>query len=144
MLYLYTQKPAEDVYVHDVESYFYLKYASIYKHPIALQWIKEIDGALRTKFGITVPLNISSGSKALLIAITQTDCVVNFIEAGQNILDKVIELADKYDLHIYTDNNVLLISRRGYKEIKVTFDDVFTLESSMHDGVCYFTTKSVF
>ena len=134
MLYLYTQKPAEDVYVHDVESYFYLKYASIYKHPIALQWIKEIDGALRTKFGITVPLNISSGSKALLIAITQTDCVVNFIEAGQNI----------FDLHIYTDNNVLLISRRGYKEIKVTFDDVFTLESSMHDGVCYFTTKSVF
>lgn len=64
--------------MHDVESYFSLKHESIYKHPIALQLIKEIDDALRTKFGITVPLNISSGSKALLIAITQTDCVVYF------------------------------------------------------------------
>lgn len=53
---------------------------------------------------------------------------------------------DKLLKFVNTKPNVaLLISRRGYKEIKVTFDDVFELEyRTDNNGVVYLTTKPVF
>lgn len=121
MLYIYTKRPLDNVFVEDVENYFYLKYKDIYKYSITLEIIKEIDKAevvgsdvLRTRFGTTNLLNISSGSKALLIAITQTNKIVNFIEAGQNIFDKALELSKQYDMHIYMDTNMLFTKYLDY------------------------------
>ena len=77
--------------------------------------LKEIDGAsiisgtsVETKFGITDMTNLSSGCKALLVAMHEPDMIVNFIMAGRNAVRLALGISQFIDMRIYTPNSVSL------------------------------------
>lgn len=111
MLNIYTEKPSTN-YIEDVEAFFDIMYKRIYSKPFTADIIKFIDGAeiihegvLKTKFGYGTLLDISTGSKAVLVALSFPDYVVNFIEAGDNIANKALDLSADYDLSLYMDHS---------------------------------------
>lgn len=74
-------------------------------------------------------------------------------------LDRIYKLQgqfiifDRFDLYaneqliefINTQKNVvLLISRKGYKNIRIIRQQLLVLNSSVKDGICYFKTRTAF
>ena len=109
MITLYTKIPdsKKDKTIYDVERFFENTYRTIMKHPEYKYIISSIDKALPkddsiliSQFGEMNIINLSSGCKALLIAIVFNDLIVNFTEAGDNILDLALELSNKYNFNI--------------------------------------------
>lgn len=66
-----------------------------------IEGVTEIyDKSVKTKFGTTDINNISSGSKALIISILYPDIIVEFTEAGDNVLKTALDIAKTRDLSI--------------------------------------------
>lgn len=117
MLYVYTKLNEVDDknYVNDVEAFFNFDLAYHLKpDPIVNKILQEIDGAhiisddiVETKFGRTLVMNLSTGCKALLVAVKNPGLIVNFIEAGNNVNKLALELSDKLDIKIYTKNALI-------------------------------------
>lgn len=109
VLYIYTnfENIQKDNYIHDIELFFEETWQRVCNHKEAKYVMKKIDSAvlisdmtIKTKFGITNLLNLSTGCKTLLIALTYNNSVTNF-DAGPNVFDLALTLSRKYDLHIY-------------------------------------------
>lgn len=113
MLHIYTKMTPEIKlnFVNDVELFFKSEWRTIVKHESFEYVLKTIDkgtllggDAISTPFGTTSVTNISTGSKALLIALSYPKFIVNFLETGNNVLELASKLSDKYDLQIYMEN----------------------------------------
>ncbi|MBR1455078.1 MAG: DUF4869 domain-containing protein [Lachnospiraceae bacterium] len=129
MLKIHTKIPKEKNFILDAEAYFYAKANELVCIKEFDDIIKSIDDAtvivkepmnciVKTKFGTTVVQNISTGCKSLIVAVANPNMVVNFNEAGDNVIDKAIELARKLDMNIWL--NVPLASL--YDDDIVEFD----------------------
>lgn len=90
-------------------------------------------------------------SNIKLDTIVVCNCRVDLMQVYKS-KDKFI-IFDRFDIYadkalldfINTGKNIILmISRRGYKGIKVTFDDIFRLENDIKGGISYFSTKRLF
>lgn len=102
-------------YVRDVVAYFDNEYESIICNEYFEYVIKNIDKSeriaqdvIRTPFGVTTVENISTGSKALLVALSEPGLVVNFLETGDNVLNLALDMSDHYDMTIYLDKPVVV------------------------------------
>ena len=62
------------------------------------------DDTVKTPFGITSLSNISSGSKCLLLALSNDKVYVNFDEAGNNVLELANKMAVDRNINIYMSN----------------------------------------
>ena len=111
MLNIITDKTGKK-YINDVEVAFN-KYVQlgIKDIPLYRDVLKEIDGAqligedtVRTPFGVTSLNNISSGSKCLLLALSNDKVYVNFDEAGSNVLALANKIAVNRNINIYMTN----------------------------------------
>lgn len=122
MLYVKTKLSKEDEkrFIDDVEVYFrYFLMDDIEPNDLVNKILLEIDGATNLKgryidsrFGGTCTENLSSGCKALLIAVYNQDKIVNFTEAGINVVKLAVELSQTMDLHIYTQNIITFAKHR--------------------------------
>lgn len=119
MLYVLSEKSKidKDNFIFDVDIYFdrtFNDFGTLEPDPIVNKILKEIDGAkiiekgiVETKFGVARIPNLSSGCKALLIAAKNPDIIVNFTEAGKNVLRLAVELSQDIDIHIFTQNKIV-------------------------------------
>lgn len=117
MLYIYSSLKSIDrkKFVNDVEIFFNFDLAYNLKTDEAINKIlKTIDGAhiiagnvVETKFGVTTLSNLSTGCKALIIALLNPGLTVNFTEVGDNVVELAVELSKNRDLHVYTRNSVV-------------------------------------
>lgn len=117
MLYIYSSLKSIDrkKFVNDVEIFFNFDLAYNLKTDEAINKIlKTIDGAhiiagnvVETKFGVTTLSNLSTGCKALIIALLNPGLTVNFTEVGDNVVELAFELSKNRDLHVYTRNSVV-------------------------------------
>lgn len=117
MLYIYSSLKSIDrkKFVNDVEIFFNFDLAYNLKTDEAINKIlKTIDGAhiingnvVETKFGVTTLSNLSTGCKALIIALLNQGLTVNFTEVGDNVVELAVELSKNRDLHVYTRNSVV-------------------------------------
>lgn len=102
--------------IYDVEAYFRLKKNTLIKHPLYETVIREVDGAtkifddgIRTKFGSTLVDNLSTGCKALIIAVNNPNTWVNFLEAGSNVIEVASKLCKtEIDIHIICEKSFLI------------------------------------
>lgn len=115
MLYITSNiDPNNKKYLDDVVSYFDFEfYRYVKPDKIVNKILEEIDGAhiisndiVETKFGRTIITNLSTGCKALLIAAKKSGLIVNFTEAGNNVVELAVELSKDIDMHIYTRNRI--------------------------------------
>lgn len=79
--------------------------------PLYEDVLKRIDSAqlvgedtVKTPFGVTSLNNISSGSKCLLLALSNDKVYVNFDEAGSNVLALANKIAVHRNINIYMSN----------------------------------------
>ena len=117
MLYIYSSLKSIDrkKFVNDVEIFFNFDLAYNLKPDEAINKIlKTIDCAhiidgnvVETKFGVTTLSNLSTGCKALIIALLNPGLTVNFTEVGDNVVELAVELSKNRDLHVYTRNSVV-------------------------------------
>lgn len=117
MLYISTSIDSIDKskFVDDVDIYFNFDLANNLKSDKIIDRILEvIDGAhiingnvVETKFGVTTLSNLSTGCKALIIALLNPGLTVNFTEVGDNVVELAVELSKNRDLHVYTRNSVV-------------------------------------
>lgn len=117
MLYIYSSLKSIDrkKFVNDVEIFFNFDLAYNLKTDEAINKIlKTIDSAhlingnvVETKFGVTTLSNLSTGCKALIIALLNPSLIVNFTEVGDNVVELAVELSKNRDLHVYTRNSVV-------------------------------------
>lgn len=129
MLYIYTKLNdiSKNNYINDIELFFENTWKKICRHPQAKYIIQKIDGAsfinestINTKFGVTNILNLSTGCKALLIAVTYNTSIVNFIETGNNVFNEALNLSEKYDINIYLP----------YRKVSNNFNKVICLDGN--------------
>lgn len=118
MINVYTNKKVKDLtYIHDVEAHFNVFWKEIITSKFAKRVMKNIDNVsefyddhVLTPFGIARYTELSTGCKALLIAIYRQDCLVNFLETGENVLEELILLNKKdasLKINIYTPKSLL-------------------------------------
>lgn len=129
-------------FVDDVEVFFWAKWKEIIKHPEFSRIIKEIDnadvlsvGVIKTKHGTTIPLELSSGCKALLIAITYDNLYVSFLEAGGNVLKLAFELANKYNINIVTTKAIRVLDKSDLKKPLILNGKKATLDDYLREVV---------
>lgn len=111
MLNITTDKTGKK-YINDVEVAFNKSVQlGIKGIPLYRDVLKEIDEAqligedtVKTPFGITSLSNISSGSKCLLLALSNDKVYVNFDEAGNNVLELANKMAVDRNINIYMSN----------------------------------------
>lgn len=111
MLNIITDKTGKK-YINDVEVAFNKSVQlGIKDIPLYRDVLKEIDGAqligedtVKTPFGVTSLNNISSGSKCLLLALSNDKVYVNFEEAGSNVLALANKIAVNRNINIYMSN----------------------------------------
>lgn len=99
MIYLYTEKKAEEDYIIYNDRYFNLYTSNFKMGEREKEAIWEIDQAkltddnhIETKYGIGVLRNLSSGCKSYLNVLLNPDKVVSVMECGANVLCKLFEL----------------------------------------------------
>lgn len=115
MLYI-TNKICDDNFIDEVDIYFnYYALKYIEHSDLVKRIINDIDGAkwlggdiIETRHGKTIIQNISSGCKALIIAVLNPNLTVSFIEAGNNVFELALELSKSMEIHIYTQNRVVI------------------------------------
>lgn len=108
MLYLSTKyADIKNNLIYDVEAGFRIFKKSIINNPLYWEIVHDIDKVseingdyIKTPFGGTSSDNLSSGCKALLLAVA-TGTWVNFLEAGDNVINKALSIARTKDLHVY-------------------------------------------
>lgn len=99
--------------IFDVEKSFYVIANQCYKQEYFEGVIQNIehgeiiqDSVIRTIFGVIHTSQMSTGAKALLLALYKPKAIVNFREAGNNVVAYALKLSKKYDLSIYLDREV--------------------------------------
>lgn len=99
--------------IFDVEKSFYVIANQCYKQEYFEGVIQNIEhgeviekGIIKTIFGFATISQISTGAKALLLALYKPKAIVNFREAGNNVVAYALKLSKKYDLSIYLDREV--------------------------------------
>lgn len=106
-------------FINDVEAAF-----PIYKHKIQSNGlygniIRSIDKVeyfkgdyIETPFGGTSCDKLSSGCKALLLAVTLPNIWINFLEAGDNVLKLALDISNTIDIHIVYDQKIVSAKHR--------------------------------
>lgn len=101
-------------YMYDVEACFGEYKDKVKKQKLYGRIIRSIDNVseykdefIRTPFGCTSIDNLSSGAKAMLLAVTFPNVWVNFLEAGENVFNLALEIANDIDLHILCERTML-------------------------------------
>ena len=133
MLYIETKRKEKE-FIWDVEVAFNksiqlgIKSIPLYNKVLKIIDKAEVVGidAVRTPLGITSIEHISSGSKCLLLALKNPDVVVNFDEAGPNVLKLANEMAVSRDIKIYLSMPRLIPGKNN----KIKVDGV---ESSVNE-----------
>lgn len=110
MLYIYTEHNlCKKRFIEDVEAFFEFHLSDIInKIGSVKNIILDIDRAtlldkdvIRTRFGVTNLMNLSSGCKVVIISILYPQYCINYTEAGYNIFSYVLGLSNKKDLTFY-------------------------------------------
>lgn len=120
MLYIETRKNRER-FIWDVEVAFNKSIQlGIKDIPLYDKVLKTIDkaeivgiDAVKTPLGVASIDHISSGSKCLLLALKNPDVVVNFDEAGPNVLKLTNEIATTRDIKIYLSMPRLILGKNN-------------------------------
>lgn len=125
-------------YIHDVELAFNseIEEEAVIDDTLIRSIMQEIDGAsvlenkkIVTKIGKAHIKDLSSGCKALILAIKFPNKIVNFTEAGNNVVRLAVELSQQLDISIYTQNFIMF---SGLDDIKVDIDgDIMTVDEWM-------------
>ena len=96
-----------ELYINDIDIFFSHRWNKAIQHKEAKRILKDIEDAeikhndiIKGKFGITIINKISTGTKALLLALSYPKYLVNFTEAGDNIFNLAIKLSEKYNMNI--------------------------------------------
>lgn len=113
-------------YINDVESVFNGLYQSIIKsedYKLVVKYIEHGEvmdnGLVKNKFGIAHPIQISTGSKALLLALYSSTSIVNFLETGNNVTRCMFKYFKDRDLKIYLPQIVIV---KNAENLKVLLD----------------------
>lgn len=103
----------DKIIINDVEAFFYNEANEIIRHKEFKSVIKAIDdadviidGVIKTKFGVATARELSTGSKALLIALSYPQYITNMTEAGNNVLSLLVTLSKQYDLNILLNKGI--------------------------------------
>lgn len=111
MLYIINYKNNTNI-IYDVEQTFFLNKHIIKREALYGKIVKSIDNVLEfkgdyieTPFGGTSIESLSSGAKALLLAVNKQDHWVNFLEAGENVMNLAVEISRDIDLHIFCEKS---------------------------------------
>lgn len=114
MLFIYTQPQLQNKpYIHDVETEFYYNISNVntlYSDKKSTDILTKIEGMTNRngilidgKFGTVSLLDISTGCKVLLLAVSKgSSNIINTDEAGNNIVRLLFEYAKNQDIHILT------------------------------------------
>ena len=109
MLNIYTKIPdkLKDKYVVDADGLFDGYWRWTIKHPEFERVINKIEEAkfvskdlIEGKFGFSRITDISSGTKALLLALYFDEYLINFNEVGNNVFNLALELSKIYNMNI--------------------------------------------
>ena len=112
MLYIKNKLTAQEncnLITHiDKEFDWYYKTKGLTDSSIVKKALSNIDGAtllsknsVETGFGKTVVTDLSTGCKALILAINFPNKVIDFSDVGSNVLDEAIEIGGQHDMQIY-------------------------------------------
>lgn len=123
----------QQMLINDVEVYFdRISYIILKDKKLFKSVISKIDNAeyipdniIETPFGRTVINDLSSGCKALLIALTFPEYITNFTEAGDNVLKLAVEYSKTREINIFIQKPI--IGDLRYK-IKLNGQDSTLLE----------------
>lgn len=119
MINIYTTKQVNGLtYINDVEAYFFVNWKEVINSKYAKNVIKKIDGVTKfydnlveTPFGIAKYTELSTGCKALLIALYNNEFLVNFLETGENVVEELILLNKQnkdIDVNIFTPKTLIV------------------------------------
>lgn len=143
MLYIVNNVKLTNDLIYDVESSFFLNVDSIISNRLYERIIKQIDlvsycdgDYIKTPFGGTSIYNLSSGCKALLLAVTFNNRWVNFLEAGPNVMDLAAEIGKTMDMHILCEKRFRSKNHRDdtivFNGNKIKIKDIPYMEVHRH------------
>ena len=122
--------------ITDVESAFLLCQTDIQQMPIFVDVIKHIDKAdylggdvIKNRFGTTSISKLSTGCKALLLALYLPDKWIDFLEVGPNVINYATHLSSTQDIKVIIEGLVLSTSDNSviYNGKEISAKDLFNI-----------------